>query len=1383
MKAFLKGGDGHLFPLSPKVTTIGREGCDVTIKIPGVDYQHAVIEYYDIEDCYVLQDLNTVQGTYINNVRVQNAAVRLAPSDMIQFGSNGATYELFIENPPPVIYPPVQQRPAWTQPLTVIGDQPATTSHDQSNLPYITTTVTALPPSGMWVQQNQQSPLPRPPLRTRPSSAGSIRRGSFEGRLPNGQVVTTIQQQPSILQQSGNWTGGRQVTTNVISSVTNPNDLMIMMQEKEQKLLQLTEEVGRLRGVEMDSFRKDQMVQKLRQENLDLHSQMSSFDDQQQHVTDMELTQRLMSLENEVAGKKSEIAILKEQISKLKLESPDTPNIVRQELSERVRELSSVRNEMERLRKDKNITSGLVTQMQRDMSSKCEEDTILDSSLSKLNRELEMVKKELRERDIQLTAANNKITKLKENYAASSLAENKQNVETNNARDRELMSLRQKFKNAETKTLEFQDLVTTLRGEVDNVKTQLFEEKDKNRKLQTELDTAKSQYLDMQRTERVVRVDLEQATKRLERFRNRVIQVTYGSSGLSAPETELTDDDLLETLKKLIEERGSLKTVITELETKKQEAESSKDELMENSQKLQEHLDASLNRLKEKGMKCETVNQEIDILNSVATDDSFTWMRDVVADILKTVSSWEQSIETSLETCGVNVKLSNEGPDRHILQINEKLLAALEEKSRLETQLTDADVSHKEEFEQKIKSLTEQMENDMKDAVEKARLEGEEKLNKAIDEIRLLESERRESMESSDKRKIEELESALEQLRESFTKQEEEQANKLEQASNILAQFDMLRSSEAQLRADLIKLDQSKKLEMEEINKQLSEKDQAHQDEILHHKQQVSQHAVTICAMEERLAKVTRINAEYEEQIKALNCKVQDLKTELNKAQKPSIPPKPKVVLQRNTEEMTALEHLISVLRLDNSELKKQLTAQQDVITGLRRDLTGASARLSDITGELSENQKQEMEQNREILCRREKDLNETRQQLAKLSKIVDKQKAEMKTLEAALLKEKDIVRQYKDSMDDNVNIIKEYEARLNDEREEQRKQLDLLDHEGKITTELSALGAQCRGERHEAVIMRQREALAELRGRLKSLEHARPPLPTHDQALQQVVILKKELAEMKANQALSEDNVLNGRSVLDREINRARGAAAKGGVEADIERTAHKETQDSLDHSEQSYFSLLRGVAGTLAVDEAEVIKPMAHLPRDDRARLLQQREKLCESLVRKIQMLKEVLERKEGMLANYEKDLDKLRQLKDVSEKKSVQLEALVNDVQGRSEETMYLRECLNRTKERLNQEIRLNKAIKEKKTFHLENERIHLESPPSKPKPSNTSDDNKSILQKRAQKELLKKKDFEIKTLKDQLSTKEEELRRQDQRVMSLKGEIMNRQVAVE
>ena len=48
----------------------------------------------------------------------------------------------------------------------------------------------------------------------------------------------------------------------------------------------------------------------------------------------------------------------------------ETPASLRAELNEKIKEINNLRNELEQTKKDKNITSGLVTQMQRDMSNK-----------------------------------------------------------------------------------------------------------------------------------------------------------------------------------------------------------------------------------------------------------------------------------------------------------------------------------------------------------------------------------------------------------------------------------------------------------------------------------------------------------------------------------------------------------------------------------------------------------------------------------------------------------------------------------------------------------------------------------------------------------------------------------------------------------------------------------------------------------------------------------------------------------------------------------------------------------------------------------------------------------------------------------------------------
>ena len=54
----------------------------------------------------------------------------------------------------------------------------------------------------------------------------------------------------------------------------------------------------------------------------------------------------------------------------LQSERVETKVILPDEMVEKNKELNNLRNELERVKKDKGITTGLVTQMQRDMSSK-----------------------------------------------------------------------------------------------------------------------------------------------------------------------------------------------------------------------------------------------------------------------------------------------------------------------------------------------------------------------------------------------------------------------------------------------------------------------------------------------------------------------------------------------------------------------------------------------------------------------------------------------------------------------------------------------------------------------------------------------------------------------------------------------------------------------------------------------------------------------------------------------------------------------------------------------------------------------------------------------------------------------------------------------------
>lgn len=127
---------------------------------------------------------------------------------------------------------------------------------------------------------------------------------------------------------------------------------------------------------------------------------------------------------------------------------------------------------------------------------------------------------------------------------------------------------------------------------------------------------------------------------------------------------------------------------------------------------------------------------------------------------------------------------------------------------------------------------------------------------------------------------------------------------------------------------------------------------------------------------------------------------------------------------------------------------------------------------------------------------------------------------------------------------------------------------------QGRITHELVAIGAQCKGERHEQTMGRQREALNELRARIKSLEQTRPANPSYEKVLQQVVLLKRELAETRSRQALPADLSYLTTNPGSNSFHQTSTHSLTGTNTSDLspeaqkivqERTAHAETMNAL--------------------------------------------------------------------------------------------------------------------------------------------------------------------------------------------------------------------------
>ncbi|NWU48339.1 FHAD1 protein, partial [Dromas ardeola] len=111
MRAFLKRLEG-CFQLKLCTTTTGRHpGADIVLQLfsgrfpcspvdclsAGVADHHAALEFAPSDNSFILQDFNSLHGTFVNGCQVQNAAVTVSPGDILRFGPGGASFQLVVD--------------------------------------------------------------------------------------------------------------------------------------------------------------------------------------------------------------------------------------------------------------------------------------------------------------------------------------------------------------------------------------------------------------------------------------------------------------------------------------------------------------------------------------------------------------------------------------------------------------------------------------------------------------------------------------------------------------------------------------------------------------------------------------------------------------------------------------------------------------------------------------------------------------------------------------------------------------------------------------------------------------------------------------------------------------------------------------------------------------------------------------------------------------------------------------------------------------------------------------------------------------------------------------------------------------------------------------
>ncbi|XP_032459017.1 coiled-coil domain-containing protein 27 [Phocoena sinus] len=185
------------------------------------------------------------------------------------------------------------------------------------------------------------------------------------------------------------------------------------------------------------------------------------------------------------------------------------------------------------------LATGAIMSLQRQVE-------IQESQLQSFKTENEALQKELRERKQQLQAMSDKF---------SNLREDKKHEEMMGQIEKDNLLLRQQVSELEKELVKRERTISELEAKVSQLQAQVNQSQDhlqRRKQLQEEMQNKNEM---IQRAEQQALVALESAQSRLERLRNKIIQATFDTIEFKSLATEISDNDILEALQRIISER------------------------------------------------------------------------------------------------------------------------------------------------------------------------------------------------------------------------------------------------------------------------------------------------------------------------------------------------------------------------------------------------------------------------------------------------------------------------------------------------------------------------------------------------------------------------------------------------------------------------------------------------------------------------------------------------------------------------------------------------------------------------------------------------------------------------------------------------------------
>ncbi|XP_034609480.1 coiled-coil domain-containing protein 27 isoform X2 [Trachemys scripta elegans] len=195
--------------------------------------------------------------------------------------------------------------------------------------------------------------------------------------------------------------------------------------------------------------------------------------------------------------------------------------------------------ELEKAKTDYDMATGAITSLQRQLAFQ-------ESQLRRAESEKEMLQKELRERGSQLQAMSAKF---------SSLREERKREEMMGIIERENYKLRQDIVEQESRLAEKNKLIDDLQSKINQLQAEVMVAQHHMQKQLCDQSETQSQVEALKHAEQQAKVALECISARFERFRSKIIQATYSAAGAKSPQAEISDEEALEAMQRIISER------------------------------------------------------------------------------------------------------------------------------------------------------------------------------------------------------------------------------------------------------------------------------------------------------------------------------------------------------------------------------------------------------------------------------------------------------------------------------------------------------------------------------------------------------------------------------------------------------------------------------------------------------------------------------------------------------------------------------------------------------------------------------------------------------------------------------------------------------------